>query len=296
SDRGSGKPEIDLEGEPFPPSLIVPKQIFRSPQRGAVTVAVARSPIEYTGRTGQLLLVGTGPGALEQMTPAAQTAIASADALVGYSLYLDLIEPLRRPGQIIESFPIAQEQQRVRRAIDLARWGLSVALVSSGDCGIYGMAGLAFEELQASGWDGETPQVQVLPGVSALQAAASRVGAPLMHDFCAISLSDLLTPRAVIEQRLEAAAVGDFVVVLYNPRSLKRTEPLAIAQQIFLRHRSPETPVAIVRCAYRPDEQITLTSLKTLLQFPIDMLSAVILGNSTTCQYGNWLVTPRGYR
>jgi cobalt-precorrin 5A hydrolase/precorrin-3B C17-methyltransferase len=292
-----------FESELIADSLRVPKQIFRSPQhleegqsKGAVTIAVAQSPVEYTGRTGQLFLVGTGPGAIAQITPAAQTAIASVDAIVGYGLYLDLIKPLCRPGQIIESFPITQEKQRVQRAIALAKWGLSVAVVSSGDCGIYGMAGLAFEELQATGWDGKTPQVQVFPGVSALQAAASRVGAPLMHDFCAISLSDLLTPWDVIEKRLEAAAVGDFVVALYNPRSQNRTQQIAIAQTLFLKYRSPKTPVAIVRSAYRLDEEISLTTLENLLNYPIDMLSTVILGNSNTYQYGSWLVTPRGYR
>jgi cobalt-precorrin 5A hydrolase / precorrin-3B C17-methyltransferase len=279
--------------------LIVRKQVFRSPipnPSGAVTIAVAQSPIEYTGRTGQLWLVGTGPGSLEQMTPAAQTAIASAEAIIGYSLYLDLIESLRRPGQIIEASPITQEKQRAQRAIELAEWGLSVAVVSSGDCGIYGMAGLVFEELRARGWEGKTPQVQVFPGISALQAAASRVGAPLMHDFCAISLSDLLTPWDAIEKRLEAAAIGDFVIVLYNPRSQKRTQQIIVAREIFLKHRDRATPVAIVRSAYRPDEQITLTTLEEMLQFPIDMLTTAIIGNSSTYQTLDWMITPRGYQ
>jgi cobalt-precorrin 5A hydrolase / precorrin-3B C17-methyltransferase len=278
------------------PILCVPKQIFRlEGQPGAVTIAVAQSEQEYTGRTGKLWLVGTGPGHLDQITPAAQTAIAQADVVIGYSLYIDLIRPLLRPGQIVEALPITQERQRAERAIKLANWGLTVAVVSSGDCGIYGMAGLVLEELRNQKWDGKTPQVQVFPGITALQASASRVGTPLMHDFCAISLSNLLTPWEVIEKRLVAAAQADFVVALYNPKSQTRTEQIAIAQQIFLQHRDPQTPVAIVRAAYRDDEQITLTTLEKLLEESIDMLTTILIGNQSTRTYENWMITPRGY-
>jgi len=279
-----------------PSPLRVAKKIFRHPDYpGAVTVAIAEAEREYTGRLGQLWLIGTGPGELKQITPAAQTAIAQADVVIGYSLYVDLVASLLRPGQIVEALPITQERQRAERAIDLAQWGLSVAVISSGDCGIYGMAGLVLEQLQTQGWDGKSPNVQVFPGISALQAAASRVGAPLMHDFCAISLSDLLTPWSVIEQRLVAAAQADFVTALYNPRSQTRTQQIATAQQIFLRHRDPNTPVAIVRSAYRPDEQIILTSLANFLQHPIDMLTTVIIGNRSTRLHADWMITPRGY-
>jgi cobalt-precorrin 5A hydrolase / precorrin-3B C17-methyltransferase len=285
--------------------LLVAKQIFKlEGQPGAVTVAIAKrcclqqraqSERDYTGRTGQLLLVGTGPGQLEQMTPASQTAISVADAVIGYSLYIDLISPLLRPGQIVEALPITKERQRAERAIELAQWGLTVAVVSSGDCGIYGMAGLVLEELRAKGWDGKTPGVQVFPGITALQAAASRVGAPLMHDFCAISLSDLLTPWEMIEKRLVAAAQADFVTALYNPRSRTRTEQIATARAIFLQYRNPMTPVAIVRSAYRQDEEITLTTLEQLLETPIDMLTTVLIGNQSTRTHGDWMITPRGY-
>jgi cobalt-precorrin 5A hydrolase/precorrin-3B C17-methyltransferase len=279
-----------------PPLLLLPKQIFRQPgQAGAVTIAVAQAAVEYTGRTGKLWLVGTGPGALEQITPAAQQAIAQADGVIGYSLYIDLIQPLLRPGQIVESLPITQERQRAERAIALAEWGLTIAVISSGDCGIYGMAGLVLEQLQEIGWDGKTPAVQVFPGITALQAAASRVGAPLMHDFCAISLSDLLTPWERIEMRLTAAAQADFVVTLYNPKSQTRTEQIAIAQRIFLQYRAPNTPVALVRAAYRSDEQITLTNLAEFLNFPIDMLTTVLIGNQSTRTHADWMITPRGY-
>lgn len=276
--------------------LLVAKQIVRlDGETGAVTVAIAQSDQEFTGRIGKLWLVGTGPGALDQITPAAQSAMSQADVVIGYSLYVDLVKPLLRPGQIVEALPITQERQRAERAIALANWGLTVAVISSGDCGIYGMAGLVLEELRSQGWDGKTPQVQVFPGISALQSAASRVGAPLMHDFCAISLSDLLTPWEMIEKRLHAAAQADFVTALYNPRSRTRHDQIAIAQHIFLQYRNPETPVALVRSAYREDEQVTLTTLAHLLTHPINMLTTVIIGNQSTRQYEDWMITPRGY-
>ncbi|HEY9767146.1 MAG TPA: precorrin-3B C(17)-methyltransferase [Coleofasciculaceae cyanobacterium] len=277
-------------------NLLVSKQIFKSDnQLGAVTVAIAQADKEYIGRRGKLYLVGIGPGNLDQITPAAKTAITEADAIIGYSLYTELIKSCQRSGQIVESSPITQEQQRAKRAIELAKWGLTVAVVSSGDCGIYGMAGLVLEELQAIGWNGKTPQVQVFPGISALQSAASRVGAPLMHDFCAISLSDLLTPWEMIQKRLTAAASGDFITALYNPRSQKRTQQIVTAQSIFSQHRQPNTPVAIVHGAYRDDEQVILTTLEKMLEQPIDMLTTVIIGNTTTRNHAEWMITPRGY-
>lgn len=301
----SGAPPSSAAFSGAPPSatnladalpLRVAKQIIRQPdQPGAVTIAIAEAVQEYTGRTGQLWLVGIGPGQLTQITPAAQTAINQADAVIGYGLYVDLIRPLLRPGQIVETLPITQERQRAERAIELARWGLTVAVISSGDCGIYGMAGLVMEQLQQSGWDGQTPAVEVFPGITALQAAAARVGTPLMHDFCAISLSDLLTPWPVIEQRLTAAAQADFVTALYNPRSLTRTQQIETAQAIFAQHRAPETPVAIVRSVYRPDEQLYLTTLKNMLEIPIDMLTVVLIGNRSTREFAHWMITPRGY-
>ena len=279
-----------------PPILLASKQIHRlQNQPGAVTVAIAQAPVEYVGHPGQLALVGMGPGQLDQMTPAAKGAIVNADVVIGYGLYVELIRPLLRPGQIVESLPITQERQRAERAIALSQWGLSVAVVSSGDCGIYGMAGLVMEQLQREGWDGQTPSIQVFPGVTALQAAAARLGAPLMHDFCAISLSDLLTPWEVIENRLVAAAQADFVTALYNPKSNTRVKQIAIAHAIFLKYRNPDTPVALVRSAYRENEQITRTTLETLLDNPIDMMTLVLIGNSSTRQLEQWLITPRGY-
>jgi cobalt-precorrin 5A hydrolase/precorrin-3B C17-methyltransferase len=276
--------------------LRVAKQVVRiEGQPGAVTVAIAQAERDYIPHPGHLALVGTGPGDLTQITPAAKQAIGQADAVIGYGLYIDQIRPLCRPGQIVEPWPITQERQRADRAIDLARWGLRVAVVSSGDCGIYGMAGLVLEQLQASGWDGETPSLEVFPGISALQAAAAQVGAPLMHDFCAISLSDLLTPWEVIVKRLEAAAQADFVVALYNPKSKTRTQQIATAHRILMAHRSPETPVAVVKSVYRPDQVIHRTTLGALLEAPIDMVTVVLIGNQSTQRHGPWLITPRGY-
>lgn len=266
-------------------TLLITKQVLKR-----VTVAIALASREYTGRQGRLYLVGIGPGAISQMTGAAQGAITAADVVIGYKLYTDLVQPLLRPGQILESLPITQEKERAMRAISLAQWGLTVAVISSGDAGIYGMAGLVLAEL------GSQPiPVETFPGVSALQAAAARVGAPLMHDFCAISLSDLLTPWAVIEGRLIAAAQADFVTVIYNPRSQNRTQQIVKAHTIFCTYRQPTTPVAIVRAAYRQDEQIHLTTLENMLKFSIDMLTTVIIGNNSTYLEQERLITPRGY-
>ena len=293
---GGERREERGESQAFTPRLIAQKQVFRrDDQPGAVTVAIAEAEQEYTGKSGALWLVGTGPGSLEHITPAAKAAIARADAVIGYSLYVDLVRPLLQPGQIIEALPITQEMQRAVRAIELAQWGLSVAVISSGDCGVYGMAGLVLELLAKQGWDGQTPAVEVFPGISALQAAAARIGAPLMHDFCAISLSDLLTPWEIIRQRLEAAAQADFVVALYNPKSKTRTQPIQAAQQIFLAHRPPHTPVALVRSAYRVDEEIAIATVQSFLEHPIDMLTTVLIGNCSSRVYGDRIITPRGY-
>ncbi|MGB3511485.1 MAG: precorrin-3B C(17)-methyltransferase [Microcoleaceae cyanobacterium] len=295
-DNYSDSDPLFKEGMKGGPNLLVRKQIFRlEGETGAATIAVALAKTEYTGRTGKLLLIGTGPGKLEQMTPAAQTAVSQADVVIGYSLYIDLIKPLLNPGQIVEPMPITQERKRAERAIELANIGLTVAVVSSGDSGIYGMAGLVLEQLRAENWDGKIPMVEVFPGVSAFQAAASKIGAPLMHDFCAISLSDLLTPWKVIEKRLIAVAAADFVVALYNPKSQSRTEQLVKAVNIFLEYRQPETPVAIVRSVYRENEEIVLTNLDKLLEVSVDMLTVILIGNKSTGIYQDWMITPRGY-
>ncbi len=277
-------------------NLIVSKQIIKEEtEKGAVTIAIAESSLEYNPHQGRLYLIGTGPGNLKYLTNYAQTALAEADVIIGYGLYIDLIKTLLRPEQIIESYSITQEKQRAQRAIQLASWGLTVAVISSGDCGIYGMAGLVLEILAQQGWNGKTPSVEVFSGITALQSLAAKIGSPLMHDFCAISLSDLLTPWDVIEKRIVAAASADFVTTIYNPRSKTRQEQIVKLQSIFLEYRHPNTPVAIARSIGREDEQITLTTLALMLDNSIDMLTTVMIGNSNTKQYQNLLITPRGY-
>ncbi|MFS8855158.1 MULTISPECIES: precorrin-3B C(17)-methyltransferase [unclassified Synechococcus] len=277
-------------------TLLCPKQVFASESEGACTLAIARAAQEYSPRAGHLWLIGTGPGDPAQLTLAARLALAQADVVIGYQLYLDLVAPLLHPGQICEAFSITQEVQRAQRAIALAQQGLQVAVISSGDAGIYGMAGLVLEYLARSSWDGIRPSLEVLPGISALQAAAARLGAPLMQDFCAISLSDRLTPWPAIEQRLQAAAQADFVVALYNPRSRQRLDPFLKALQIFLAARPAHTPVAVARNLYRSGEVIHLTTLGELDPEQVDMFTLVLIGNSQTFRYGSRLITPRGYR
>ncbi|MEM8502747.1 MAG: precorrin-3B C(17)-methyltransferase [Cyanobacteria bacterium P01_D01_bin.1] len=275
--------------------LLVSKQVFKGEQ-GACTIAVTRAAQAYSSRPGKLYLIGSGPGSLAQLTAAARAALLDCDAVIGYGLYLDLLRPLFHPNQVIEASPITQEVQRAERAAALAQKGLTVGVVSSGDCGIYGMAGLVLECLAQGDWEGEVPSVEVIPGITALQAVAARVGAPLMHDFCAISLSDLMTPWAVIEKRLAAAAQADFVVALYNPRSRTRTQGIETALEILRRWRSPQTPVAIARSLYRPGESIQCLTLETIDVNTIDMLTVVLIGNSSTFVHQGRMITPRGYQ
>ncbi|MEO0949330.1 MAG: precorrin-3B C(17)-methyltransferase, partial [Cyanobacteria bacterium J06641_5] len=274
--------------------LLIPKQIYRD-SSGACTVAIARAEREYNPNPGHLYLIGSGPGALNQLTLAARAALTRCDAIIGYQLYLDLLQPLFHPQQLILGSPIGQEVRRAERAIALAKRGLTVGVVSSGDCGIYGMAGLVLECLAKQGWDGQTPGVEVLPGISALQATAARIGAPLMHDFCAISLSDLLVPWELIERRLEAAARADFATALYNPRSRQRQRGIEIALEIFRRERSPTTTVAIAKSVYRPEEEIRILTLGEVDPTTIDMLSVVLIGNTKTFVHAGRAIAPRGY-
>ncbi|MEM9482079.1 MAG: precorrin-3B C(17)-methyltransferase [Cyanobacteria bacterium P01_F01_bin.116] len=275
-------------------ALVITKQVFKGDQ-GACTIAVARAIQEYNPRPGHLYLIGSGPGDLAQLTAAARAALLDCDVVIGYGLYLDLLRPLFHPNQVIETSKITQEVQRAERAVTLAQRGLTVGMVSSGDCGIYGMGGLVMECLVQRGWDGLTPGVSAFPGITALQAVAARVGAPLMHDFCAISLSDLLVPWEVIETRLESAAQGDFVVALYNPRSKTRTQGIEIALEIFQRHRLGETPVAIARSLYRSGESVRCLTLEEVDVTTIDMLTVVLIGNSRTFLHQGRMITPRGY-
>ena len=241
----------------------------------------------------KLFVVGIGPGDLKHMTYEARDALESAEVVVGYKTYLDFIEPLLAGKEVI-STGMTKEVERCREALRIAVSGRTVALVSGGDAGIYGMAGLVLE-MAATGESG-SPEVVVIPGVSALQAAAAVLGAPLMHDFAVISLSDLLTPWAVIEKRLAAAAAADFVVALYNPKSKGRIRQIERARELLLAVRPAETPVGIVRNACREGEEKSVTTLDGMLSYDIDMFSIVIIGNSATFVDGEGrLITPRGY-
>lgn len=220
--------------------------------------------------------------------------IAASDTVVGYTRYVELIRPVLE-GKEVFSTGMTHEMERCAKAIEFARAGKKVVVVSSGDSGIYGMAGLVFELLNASG-DTELP-VHVIPGVPAFVSAAAILGAPLMHDFASISLSDLLTDWKVIEARVEAAAKADFVTILYNPKSSKRVEGLSKALDVISRFRVGSTPVGIVRNASREDEEAVLTTLDKVRDFygRIDMLTILIVGNSTTMPISGRMVTPRGY-
>jgi cobalt-precorrin 5A hydrolase/precorrin-3B C17-methyltransferase len=278
--------------------LVVPK---RKSRRATCAVARASQPIiaEAIGRPrGRLAVIGIGPGDAGRRTPEASMALAQASDVVGYSLYLDLLGRAIE-GKSCHPSAIGDEEARVRLALDLAAEGRSVALVSSGDAGIYGLAPLVFELLDTAekpGW--RTIDLIVIPGISAVQAAASRAGAPLGHDFCVISLSDLMTPWETIRGRLEAAAMADFVVALYNPRSTRRQAYLAEAADILLRHRSPETPVFIGRNLGRDGEKRRIICLSELAGAGIDMLTIVLVGSSRSRRIESdppRLYTPRGY-
>jgi cobalt-precorrin 5A hydrolase/precorrin-3B C17-methyltransferase len=276
--------------------LLLPKQIKRrqAGENGAATLAICQALEQWAPQRGQLHLVGSGPGRLDLLTPAARQALAASSTWVGYGLYLDLLEPLRRPDQLRLDGRLTEERARCQEALALACQGLPVALVSSGDSGIYAMAGLALElwlQLPANA----RPGFAVHPGISALQLAAARAGAPLMHDFCTISLSDRLTPWEVIERRLRAAAAGDFVVALYNPRSRDRHWQLQRACELLLEGRPASTPVAIARQLGRSEEAVSLHRLGSLPIEQVDMLTLVLVGNSSSYLKDGKMVTPRGY-
>ena len=270
--------------------------------RATCAVARATGGIEAmaVGRAqGRLAVVGIGPGGSEWRTPEATHALAEAGDVVGYGLYLDLLGNLIAGAKRHET-PLSQEEGRVRKALDLAAEGRAVALVSSGDAGIYALAALVFELLDAE----DRPEwnriaLSVVPGVSALQAAAARIGAPLGHDFCAISLSDLLTPWPEIERRLGAAAAGDFIVALYNPVSKRRRRQLAAARDILAAGRPPGTPVVLARNLGRDGETVEVIRLDELTPDHADMLTVILVGNSRTraIERGTkgWVYTPRGY-
>jgi len=279
--------------------LIVPKH---KTKRATCAVALSQDDItpETVGKAqGKLSIVGIGPGQTGWRSPEASDLIGRASDIVGYQMYLDLLGPLI-DGKDCHHSDLGAEEARARHALELAATGKDVALIGSGDAGIYALATLVFELLDRedrSDWN--RVAVQVSPGISALQAAASRIGAPLGHDFCAISLSDLLTPRDDILRRLKAAAEGDFVIAFYNPVSKRRRDLLAKARDILLDHRNADTPVVLGRQLGRPDEEITVVPLSKLEVDMVDMLTTVLVGSSNsrhiTRGENEWVYTPRGY-
>ena len=240
---------------------------------------------------GVLYVVGTGPGSADYLTPAARKAIEKAEVIVGYKTYLELISEMIAGKEVLSS-AMMQEVERVKTALETAEKGKMVVLVSGGDPGIYAMAGLVYDIAAAQDSQAE---IKIVAGIAALNSCAERLGAPLMHDFASISLSDLLTPWALIEKRLEAASSADFVIAIYNPKSKKRTWQLKKACEIIMKYRDGSTPAGIVRSATRENEKVILTTLAKLDPEDVDMQSTVIIGNSNTYVWRGKMVTPRGY-
>ncbi|UZE97488.1 precorrin-3B C(17)-methyltransferase [Alkalimarinus alittae] len=253
----------------------------------------------------KLFVVGTGPGDKDLVAPKALQAINASSDLVAYGLYLDLLGDVC-DGKTHHDLPLGEEIGRARLALDLAASGKTTSLISSGDIGIYAMATLVFELLdqQLQGKESHPEwlevDIEVIPGISAMQAGASRVGALLGHDFCTISLSDLLTPWETIEKRIHSCGTGDFVVSFYNPKSKKRDWQINTARDILLKYRPSHTPVLLGRQLTREDESITITTLDKLDAKDVDMFTLVSVGNSESRHIINgskeWVYTPRGYR
>lgn len=242
----------------------------------------------------KITVVGIGPGSLEDMTPRARRAIEEATVVAGYTTYIRLIQDLIGEREVIGT-GMMQEIDRCRMAVETAAKGKDTVVVSSGDSGVYGMAGLVLELLLQRAADDRPTFGGVVAGISAVNAAASILGAPLMHDFAVISLSDLLTPWELIKKRAEAAAAADFVVALYNPKSKKRVQNIEEIREIFLRHRAADTPVGIVHHAAREEESKIVSTLQDFTKEKIDMFSLVIIGNSRSYVKEGYMITPRGY-
>ena len=239
-------------------------------------------------KTGKIYVVGIGPGKKADMTFRAYEAMEKSDIIIGYKTYMDLIKEYY-PGKEMKNSQMTKEVDRCIDVLKLAKEGKNVALISSGDVGVYGMAGIMLEIA-----DGEV-EVEIIPGVTATNAAAAIVGAPVMHDYVTISLSNLLTDWELIKKRLELAAQGDFVVSIYNPKSRGRVTQIEEAREIMLKYKPKTTPVAIVRNAGREDEEHVVTTLDEMLNHEINMLTIVIIGNANTFMKDGKMITPRGY-
>jgi len=239
----------------------------------------------------KIYVVGLGPGGLEEMTPRAVDALMKCSYIIGYTAYIDLIMDAF-PGKRFITTGMKREVERCALALKKAEEGFITGLVSGGDSGIYGMAGLMLEVVSR---EKSGVSVEIIPGITAASAAAAVLGAPLMHDFAVISLSDCLTPWDAILKRIRSAASSDFVVCFYNPRSRSRTMHIAAAREELLKHRANSTPVGIVRNAGREGEAFVITDLERMLDFDMDMFSTVVVGNSRTIVLNGRMVTPRGY-
>lgn len=239
----------------------------------------------------KIYVIGTGPGELTQITPKALEAIKKSNVIAGYNLYVELLGELVEGKEIIQT-PMKQEVKRCEMAIESALAGNTVAMVSSGDAGVYGMAGLIYELAK----DYPDLDIEVIPGITAAGSAASVLGAPLIHDFAVISLSDLLTPWEKIEKRLELASEADFVIAIYNPSSMKRADYLKKACEIMMKHKSPNTKCGYVRNIARDEEEHKVLTLGELADEKVDMFTTIIVGNESTEIINGKLVTPRGYK
>ncbi|MCP4129966.1 MAG: precorrin-3B C(17)-methyltransferase [bacterium] len=240
---------------------------------------------------GKIYVVGIGPGNKEHISLRAAEIIEEVDVVIGYKTYIDLLKDVFSIKKLISS-GMKKEVERCREALEIAEAGNSVALISSGDAGIYGMAGIMLEVVHK---DQSAVPVEVIPGITSSSAAASILGAPLMHDFAVVSLSDLLTDWDVIKKRLDAAAQSDFVLCLYNPKSNTRETQIETAREILLRYKNGATPVGIVKNAMRDNERVVITNLDEMLSHPIDMTTVIIIGNSKTYIANKRMITPRGY-
>ena len=241
---------------------------------------------------GKIIITGIGPGSKEDITPAVLEAMQKADSIVGYKYYFQFIEPYVKPGCECIDTGMKKERERAEQAFELAEQGKTVVVISSGDASIYGMAPLIYEMRNAHQSDVE---IETLPGISAFQKAASLLGAPIGHDMCIISLSDLMTPWEVIERRIKAAAGGDFVTAVYNPKSHGRYWQLYRLQELFLKVRSANTPVGYVRQAGREEQEVQVTTLGDFNPEDIDMFTVILIGNSQSYIADGKIITPRGY-
>ncbi len=279
--------------------LVIEKNIFKhkdpsGKNLGAVTLAIAESKKQFAPERGFVHVIGSGPGDLSYLTCESKAALSQCSVWIGYKRYLDLLNPLMRDDQVRINSELTQEKQRCLDAISLAQQGIKVALISSGDAGIYGMAGLLIELIQKLEFQFR-PSFAIHPGISSLQLAASLAGAPLMNDFCAISLSDKLTPWETIKERINGALVGDFVAVIFNPQSNERNWQLKTTIEMFLQYRAKTTPVLVARQVGRDQQIKRIFNLDSIPIDEIDMLSIIIIGNSSTKLVNNFLISPRGY-